>query len=135
MNPNHTKGEFENFDRTDLMENTNKLNVGIRKSRHATRHKISGDALLRSNARCARKAWGGLSKQSLTSLCELTKTYRLSVPAGHLQYFDGRWYVTHAGLLSVAHRNRCAGMKTAVERQLSDAGIKRWVFKATVYTS
>ncbi len=59
--------------------------------------------------------------------------YRLSVTAGHLQFFDGRWYITHSGLLSVAHRNRCAGIRTTVERQLCDVGIKRWVFKATVY--
>jgi hypothetical protein len=117
------------------MQTPNKVNVGIGKSRHVIRYKISRDALLRSNARCARRAWGNLSKESLTSLCELTKTHRLSVPAGHLQFFDGRWYVTHAGLLGVAHRNRCAGIKTVVEKQLSDAGINRWVFKATVYKS
>jgi hypothetical protein len=115
------------------MQTSNELNVGIRKSRHVTRHEISGDALFRSNARCARRAWGSLSKQSLASLCELTRSYRLLVPAGHLQFIDGRWYVTHAGLLSVAHRNRCTGIKTAVEKQLSDAGINRWVFRATVY--
>jgi hypothetical protein len=59
--------------------------------------------------------------------------YRLSVTAGHLQFFDGRWYITHSGLLSVAQRNRCAGIRTIVEKQLCDIGIKRWVFKATVY--
>jgi hypothetical protein len=117
------------------MENTNKLNVGIRKSRHITRHKISGDALLRSNARCARKAWGSLSKQSLTGLCELTKTYRLSVPAGHLQFFDGRWYVTHAGLLRLANRRRCSGIRAVIEKSLCNPAGCRWVFKATVSKS
>jgi hypothetical protein len=115
------------------MQTPNKLNDGIRKPRRVKNHKIGGDALLLSNARCARKTWGSLSKQSRTSLSDLTKTYGLSVPAGHLHFFDGRWYVTHAGLLSVAYRNRCAGMKTAVDKQLSDAGLNRWVFKATVY--
>jgi hypothetical protein len=59
--------------------------------------------------------------------------YRLSVTAGHLQFFDGRWYITHSGLLSVARRNRCAGIRTTVEKHLCDVAIKRWVFKATVY--
>ena len=59
--------------------------------------------------------------------------YRLSVTAGHLQFFDGRWYITHSGLLSVAWRNRCSGIRTTVEKHLCDLAIKRWVFKATVY--
>jgi hypothetical protein len=59
--------------------------------------------------------------------------YRLSVTAGHLQFFDGRWYITHSGLLSVARCNRCAGIRTTVEKHLCDVAIKRWVFKATVY--
>jgi hypothetical protein len=117
------------------MQTPTKLNVRMRKSRHVKGHKISGNTLLRSNARCARRAWGRLSKQSVASLSELTKTYSLSVQAGHLQFLDGRWYTTHSGLLSVAHRNRCAGIKTAVEKHLSDAGTRRWVFKATVYKS
>src|ERR1700733_795685 len=90
-----------------------KLNIRIQSSRHVKGHKISGNTLLRSNARCARTAWGSLSKQSAASLSELTKTYGLSVQAGHLQFLDGRWYTTHSGLLSVAHRNHCAGIKSA----------------------
>ena len=46
-------------------------------------------ALLRSNARCARNLWGTLSRQSLTRLADLTKTYQLSISAGHLQFLDG----------------------------------------------
>lgn len=61
--------------------------------------------------------------------------YRFSVTAGHLQFLDGRWYITHSGLLSVAQRNRCSGIRTIVEKQLCDPGIRRWVFKATVYKS
>jgi hypothetical protein len=59
--------------------------------------------------------------------------YRLSVTAGHLQFLNGRWYITHSGLLSVAWRNRCSGIRTTVEKHLCDLAIKRWVFKATVY--
>lgn len=91
--------------------------------------------LLRRNKRCARNSWGRLSKSSLQLLTELTNTHRLSVAAGHLQLLDGRWYITHSGLLLVALRNRCKGMITTVENQLSDPVANRWVFKATVYKS
>jgi hypothetical protein len=112
------------------------------RSRSSTRNRrqpgsrgFNAAALLRSNARCARNLWGTLSRQSLTRLADLTKTYQLSISAGHLQFLDGGWYITHSGLLSVAERNRCAGIRTMVEKQFCDPGIKRWVFKATVYRS
>ena len=108
-------------------------NIQIGRRRHSNTHRLSEAALIRSNARCARSAWGELSRQSLTRLAELTEMYRLSITAGHLQFFDGRWYITHSGLLSVAQRNRCAGIRTTVEKELCDPGSKRWVFKATVY--
>ncbi len=112
------------------------------RSRSSTRNRrqsrsrgFNAAALLRSNARCARNLWGTLSRQSLTRLADLTKTYQLSISAGHLQFLDGGWYITHSGLLSVAERNRCAGIRTMVEKQFCDPGIRRWVFKATVYRS
>jgi hypothetical protein len=63
----------------------------------------------------------------------VTEKYGFSVAAGDLQLLDGRWYVTSAGLLQVAQRRRCAGIRTAVDRQLSDRNSNRWIFKATVY--
>jgi hypothetical protein len=91
--------------------------------------------LFRKNVKCARRNWGGLSKNSLHTLAELTDTYRFSVAAGHLQLLDGRWYITHAGLLRLAFRRRCGGMKTTLNERLSDPVANRWVFRATVYTS
>src|SRR5712692_4260184 len=89
----------------------------------------------RSNARFARSTWGGLSKIALRSLKKLTEEYALSVAAGDLQFLDGRWYVTHAGLLRVAHHSRCCGIRTVVQERLSNPPSNRWVFKATVYKS
>jgi hypothetical protein len=51
-------------------------------------------ALLRSNRKAAQRVWGGLPATLFKSLTELTRTYGLSVAAGHLQLLDGRWYVT-----------------------------------------
>src|SRR5262249_10246920 len=45
------------------------------------------------------------------------------------------WYVTHAGLLRLASRRRCDGIRTALQQRLSDPVANRWVFKATVYKS
>ena len=41
--------------------------------------------------------------------------------------------MTNAGLLQIARRNRCAGIRTAIEKGLSDPATSRWVFRATVY--
>jgi hypothetical protein len=68
-------------------------------------------------------------------LRQLTDKLALSVAAGHLQLLENRWYVTHSGLLHIAHRRRCFGIKTAVEDRFSDPVANRWVFKATVYKS
>ena len=91
--------------------------------------------LLRSNVKSARNNWGNLSKGSLRTLVELTDTYGLSVAAGHVQFLDGGWYITHSGLIRLACRKQCAGIKTILDRQLSDCASNRWVFKATVYKS
>ena len=86
-----------------------------------------------SNVRLAQSLWGKLSGFALKQLSELTKKYRFSVATGDLLFFDGRWYVTHAGLLHIAQRRRCTGIRTSAERHLSDSNSNRWVFKATVY--
>src|ERR1700751_1997414 len=88
---------------------------------------------LRSNVRLAQSLWGKLSGFVLKQLSELTKKHRFSVAAGDLLLLDGRWYVTHAGLLRIAERRRCTGIRTSAERHLSDSNSNRWVFKATVY--
>jgi hypothetical protein len=89
----------------------------------------------RSNVHLARTTWGDLPKAAISSLRALSEDYALSVAHGDLQLLDGRWYVTHAGLLRIAQRNRCSGMRTAVDKGLSDPASNRWVFKATVYKS
>jgi len=89
----------------------------------------------RSNRRLAKATWGDLSATALRSLKELTGTHTLSIAAGDLQLLDGRWYVTHGGLLRISERRRCVGIRTTIEEKLSDAALGRWVFKATVYKS
>jgi hypothetical protein len=87
----------------------------------------------RVNARRARSIWGQLPSSALEALRQLTDRLALSVAAGDLQLLDDRWHVTHSGLLRIALRQRCCGIKTVVEDHLSDTHSNRWVFKATVY--
>jgi len=97
------------------------------------RYKLSTP--VRSNLKLARSLWGALPIAAVKQLKELTAKFRLSVAAGDLQLLEGRWYVTHAGLLRIAQRRRCTGIRTSVDRRLSDSNSNRWVFKATAYTA
>jgi hypothetical protein len=65
----------------------------------------------------------------------LTTKYCLSLEVGEIQLLNNRWYVTHAGLLGIAHRKKCFRIGTMAVRRLSDPAARRWVFRATVYRS
>jgi len=91
--------------------------------------------VLKSNVKLARFTWGALSRTALHTLKELTEKHGLSVAGGDLQQLDGRWYVTHTGLLGLARRNRCSGVRVQIVREFCDSTSGRWVFKATVYKS
>jgi hypothetical protein len=87
----------------------------------------------RSNAKLARAAWGKPSKAALENLKRLTSEHSLSIAAGDLQLLNGKWYVTHSGLIGIARRNRCCGIHSALIERHSDCNTCRWVFKAIVY--
>ena len=86
-----------------------------------------------SNRSLARKMWGKLSRIAAQALIQLTERYGLSVADGDVSLIDGRWYVTHAGLLRLATRSRCSGINVHPVRQFCDPAGNRWVFKANVY--
>src|SRR5580700_4449911 len=91
--------------------------------------------LWRENARSARHAWGTLDREPLRQLRSLTVKYRLSIGSGDLQLLNGRWYVTHTGLLGIAQRRKCAGINAVIVRSLCNSAAGRWVVRATVYKS
>jgi hypothetical protein len=90
---------------------------------------------LRSNIALATAAWGRLPRIARDGLKELTTRYALSVALGDVQFIDGRWYVTHAGLLRLANRDRCCGIRVVRLPKLCDPATRHWVFVATVYNS
>jgi len=88
------------------------------------------------NRRLARTRWfGRLRKQQLHALDSLSEQYGFSIALGDLLILDGSWYVTHAGLLRLAERTRCSGIRVQQVREFCDPSLGRWVFKATVYKS
>src|ERR1039457_1661544 len=86
-----------------------------------------------ANARHAQSIWGKLPATSMGALKQLTQRLALSVAGGDLLFLEGRWYVTHSGLLRIAQRRRCSGINTVIQGRLSDPPSGRWVFRATVY--
>jgi len=91
--------------------------------------------LVRQNASVAMRLYQGITKSELAILRDLTKMLSLSICRGELLQIDGKWYVSHSGLIQIAHRRRCCGIETNVEQQMSDASAGRWVFRAAVHTS
>ncbi|MGB7494303.1 MAG: hypothetical protein WBR26_22655 [Candidatus Acidiferrum sp.] len=90
----------------------------------------------RRNLTLAKRLWSGqINREQQLSLRSLSANYGLSIAAGDLQLLDGRWYVTHSGLLQLASRRGCRGINTTLQEKFSDLTAGRWVFKAVVYKS
>ena len=99
------------------------------------RHDAFNRKLMRQNLSTAKRLYPDLPKQQLSALRDLTTSLHLSVFRSELVHFSGKWYVSHSGLLRIAHRRRCAGIDAAIEQHTTDASISRWVFRATVHKS
>jgi hypothetical protein len=94
------------------------------------------ELLARRNVKFAKGKWSDeLGKHHLQSLRSLTENYGFAVTLGDLLLLEGKWYVTHAGLLRLAARSRCHGIQVQQVRDFCDPIACRWVFKATVYKS
>ncbi len=93
-------------------------------------------SLVRQNVRIA-KRWkvGQLGTVEIDHLREMTMKFGFSLVLGDFTYFDGSWYVTHAGLVRLASRRRCLGIEVQQVLESCDQSTGRWVFRATVYKS
>jgi hypothetical protein len=67
---------------------------------------------VRTEMNVARRIWGEVGATRLAELRALIRRNRISVALGDVCYIENRWYITHSGLLRVAHRKRCTGIKT-----------------------
>src|ERR1051326_629511 len=113
------------------------LRIVMRKSKgDPMRQSTNARALTEQNLNAASCLWPKqLNEAQLDALKVITVAHRLSVAASDLQLLDGRWYVTHPGLLRIARRNHCAGIHVRPASELCDADGARWAFKAIVYKS
>ena len=91
--------------------------------------------LQRQNASMAKRLYPEVTKSQLTNLRDLTATFSLSIQRGDLLQIDGKWYVSHSGLIRIAHKRRCFGIETSLALEMTDVSARRWVFRAVVRTS
>jgi hypothetical protein len=90
--------------------------------------------LFRANLALAKNLWPGqICKSHLKALENLTLSYGISLGSGDLQLLENRWYVTHSGLLSLAERKGCSGIRVEPIRSFCDPLSNRWVFRAIVF--
>src|SRR5438874_10272637 len=89
----------------------------------------------REDIRTAKATWIDIDKLQIRNLLRLMNAHGLSVLRGELLFLNRAWYVTHAGLLRVAARRRCRGIRALPVAELSDVRSSRYAFRATVYTS
>jgi hypothetical protein len=112
--------------------------IDMRKQERACKEMegIRAGTLLINNVRAAKRRWRNqLSPASLALLQSISKEFGFSVANGDLLLLDNSWYVTHAGLLRLARRNRCAGIDVRPVTKFCDPAASRWAFRATVYKS
>jgi hypothetical protein len=95
-------------------------------------HRGAKTKLIRDNVRTVKKLYPQVTNSQMLVLRDMTRTLNLSVRVGDLLMLDGRWYVTHAGLLRLAQRRRCSSIKTQLVENVSNPSQGRWVFKAIV---
>jgi len=101
---------------------------------HRSNAQLNVQTLTAQNIRAARRNWA-LSRNQAALLRTFTCELKLSVAIGDLKLIDGRWYVTHSGLMRLAKRNRCVAILARPVRDFCDPATCRWIFKATVYKS
>jgi hypothetical protein len=98
-------------------------------------HMKKTEKSIQTEMRVARQTWPDLGPSRLRYLRSLLVRYKFSVALGEITRIDNRWYVTHTGLLQLASRRQCRGIKTALQERLCDPATSRWVFRAVVYKS
>jgi hypothetical protein len=92
--------------------------------------------LARHNLRLARSRWGRHLGAALELALESwSAELKISIESGDLLLIEGKWYVTHSGLLRLARRKKCTGIHVEIVPEFCDPGSSRWTCRATVYKS
>ena len=88
---------------------------------------------IQAEMRAARRIWCDLGAPRLRDLHSLLIRHKFSVLHGEITRIGDRWYVTHSGLIQLALRTKCSGIRTFLQERLCDPTRNRWVFRAVVY--
>src|SRR3954452_5466129 len=97
---------------------------------------LKTNCVVRREIRLAKQMWPEqISKILAHQLGRLIETHGLSVLSGDIQLLNTKWYVTHSGLLGVATRLSCFGIRIHPVPEFCDKAAGRWAFKATVFKS
>ena len=92
--------------------------------------------LARRNLRLARVKYGTTVSYAIkTTLRALTRQFGLSMELGDLLLLDGSWYVTHSGLLRLATRKGCVGIRVQPVSGFCFPAESRWAFRAVAFKS
>ena len=92
--------------------------------------------LVRRNLRLARSRWGKRLGVALEqTLAAWSQEFRISIESGDLLLIEGKWYVTHSGLLRLARRKKCHGIHVELVPEFCDPRSSRWTCRATVFKS
>jgi hypothetical protein len=92
--------------------------------------------LARRNLRLARLKYGALVSQTARlRLAALTRQFGFSMELGDVLLLDGSWYVTHAGLLRLATRKGCVGIRVQPVSGFCVPVESRWAFRAMAFKS
>ena len=89
--------------------------------------------LLRHNISSVKRAYPNVSRIQLRRLKELTNQFGFSFSTGDLILLENSWFVTHTGLLRLAHREQCLGIDCDLEERFCDPSASRWIVKATFF--
>ncbi len=90
--------------------------------------------LPRRNLRLARMKYGALVSPVIAlTLRALTKQFAFSLELGDVLLLDGSWYVTHSGLLRLATRKGCLGIRVQPVAGFCSPEQSKWAFRATAF--
>jgi hypothetical protein len=92
--------------------------------------------LVRRNLRLARSRWGRHLGAALEqALAAWSEELGISIESGDLLLIEGKWYITHTGLLRLARRKKCCGIHVDLAPEFCDFSSSRWACRAIVYKS
>jgi len=99
-------------------------------------HTKKNAPLVRRNLRFARSRWGRHLGVALEhALAAWSEELGISVARGDLLLLEGKWFITHSGLLRLARRKKCRGIHVDMAPEFCDPGSSRWACRATVFKS